>query len=185
MHARAWWCLNHSADLQPSVSHGRPFHGLPRLRLWDDAKGFGCEVEPTTLTVYELFADHDRREPVVREAVWQRSADLSRVHHEVKRSSKPATFRPTIGVRDAAVPAEQFAALLAEAAGFQVPVAWFSNTEAVTSDVGGRGFEFFSRDQPPAALRLEWSCDTPQEWEPVLDWCGRVRQLLEGCLPRE
>ncbi len=185
MHACAWWKLNNSADLPPSVSNGRPFHGLPRLRLWDDAKGFGCESEPTTLTVYELFTDDDRREPVVREAVWQRSADLSRVHQEMKRSSQSVTFRPTVRVRDAEVPAEQLATILSEAGGFRLPVAWFRNTESVTSDVGGHGFEFFSRDQPPAALKLEWSYDTPQNWEPVLDWCGRLRQFLENCLPRE
>ena len=54
INASAWWYLDHSADLPPSVSRGQPFHGLPRLRLWDDPTGFGCEAEPTTLTVYEV-----------------------------------------------------------------------------------------------------------------------------------
>jgi hypothetical protein len=144
--------------------------------------GFGCGTDPTTLTVYEFFTDDDRREPVVREAVWQRSADLRRAHEEAKQSGRPAAFRPTIQVRDAVVPAEQLTALLTEAAAFRVPVAWFSNTESVTSDVGGRGFEFFSRDQPPATLKLVWSYDTPPEWEPVLAWCERLRRFLEGCL---
>jgi hypothetical protein len=105
LQGRAWWLLNHSADLPPSVSHGRPFHGLPRLRLWNDAMGFGCDAEPTTLSVYELFGDGDRREPVVREAVWRRSADLHRAQEESKRSVRPALFKPTLGVRDAALPA--------------------------------------------------------------------------------
>jgi hypothetical protein len=182
MHGAAWWYLNHAADLPPSVSRGAPFHGLPRVRLWEDARGFGCEIEPTTLTVYELFTDDDRREPVVREAVWQRSADLSRVHQEVGRSKTPVTFRPTVTVRDAALPPDPLAAYLAEASEFRVPITWFSDTEAVTSDAGGRGFEFFSRDQPPASLRLEWSWDTPQEWKPVLEWRGRLWQFLESCL---
>ena len=91
-------------------------------------------------------------------------------------------FRPTVRVRDAAVPADRLAALLAEAARFRVPVMWFGDTESVTSDVGGRGFEFFSRDQPPAVVTLEWSFDTPAEWEPVLEWCGRLRRFLEGRL---
>jgi hypothetical protein len=77
------------------------------------------------------------------------------------------------------------AALLAEAAEFRVPVAWFSHTESVTSDVGGCGFEFFSRDQPPAAIRLGWSWDTPPEWKAILCWWGRLRQFLEGCLPHQ
>lgn len=180
--ALAWWHLDHSADLSPSVSRGKPFHGLPRLRLWDDAKAFGCETEPTTLTVYEPFTDDYRRKPVVREAVWRRSSDLSRVHQEVKRTNGPVAFPPTIGVRDAAVPADRLAALLAEAARLRVPVTWFSATESVTSDVGARGFEFFSHDQPPAVVTLEWSYDTPAEWAPALEWCGRLRRFLEGCL---
>ena len=184
MNARAWWYLDHSADLPPSVSRGKPFHGLPRLRLWDDAMGFGCEMEPSTLTVYELFAEDYHREPVVREAVWRRSGDLSRVHREVERSGRPVTFKPTVSVRDAAVPPDRLAGLLGEAAALRVPVTWFNDTDSVTSDVGGRGFEFFSRDQPPAVVTLEWSCDTPPEWEPVLEWCGRLRQFLEGCFPR-
>jgi hypothetical protein len=183
IHARAWWSLNHSARLPPSVSRGKSFHGLPRLRLWDDALDFGRTAEPNTLTVFELFADGDGRVPVVREAVWNRSADLTRTHQAVRQSDSPVVFKPTISVRDAVVPAERLAALLQEASAFRVPVVWSGDVEAVTSDVGGRGLEFFSRDQPPAALRLEWSYDTPPEWEPVLEWCGRLRQFLEDCLP--
>ena len=181
INARAWWYLDHSADLQPSVSRGKAFHGLPRLRLWDDAMGFGCGTEPTTLTVYELFTDDYQRKPVVREAVWRRSSDLSRVLEEVKRSNSPVTFRPTVELRDAAVRPDRLTALLVEAALFRVPLTWFGDAEAVTSDVGGRGFEFFSRDQPPAVVTLEWSYDTPPEWEPVLEWYGRLRQFLEDC----
>lgn len=185
LQARAWWYLNHSADLPPSVSFDGPFHGLPRLRLWDDAMSFGCEAEPTTLTVYELFTNDDRREPVVREAVWLRMADLNRAHDEAKRTGRPAAFRPTVRVQDAPVPAERWAAFLAEAGGFRVPLAWTNDTESVTSDIGERGFEFFSRDQPPASVKLAWSWDTPPEWKPVLDWHGRLWQFLESCLPRQ
>jgi hypothetical protein len=182
LHGRAWWYLNHSAELPPSVSGGRPFHDIPRLRLWDDAMGFQCGAEPTTFTVYELFADDHHREPVVRKAVWQRTADLSRAHQESTQSGRPVTFKPTFAVRDAPVPAEQFASLLEEAVGFRVPVVWFSDAESVTSDVGNQGFEFFGRDQPAAALKLEWSSVTPPDWDPVIRWYRRLRQFLERCL---
>ena len=182
INARAWWYLDHCSGLPPSVSHGKPFHGLPRLRLWDDAMGFCCETEPTTLTVYELFADDYRREPVVREAIWQRSGDLDRVREEVGRSGRLVVCKPTILVRDAAVPADHLAALLAEAAVFRVPLTWSSDTESVTSDVGGQEVEIFSQDQPPAVVSLEWSHDTPPVWEPVLKWGGRLREFLEDCL---
>ena len=183
INARAWWYLNHSGALPPSVSRG-PFHGMPRLRLWDDAGGFGCEREPTTLTVFELLTDGDEREPVVREAVWQRSADLRRVHAAVGRFQKTITFRPTIVVRDGVVPAEPLAGLLREASAYQVPVVWLDPMEATTCDVGAVGFEFFSQDSPPAVLRLQWSEDKPAVWEPIAEWCGRLRRFLEGCLSR-
>jgi hypothetical protein len=66
---RAWAYLNRNGQIPESVRKGLPFHGYPRLRLWQDPGGVGCEVEPTTLTVFELFTQTNERAPVVREAV--------------------------------------------------------------------------------------------------------------------
>ena len=180
--ALAWAYLNRNGQIPASVRRGLPHHGLPRLRLWDDPSGMACGVEPTTLTVFELFTETYQREPVVREAVWTRSADLGRVQQGVSRAGAAVVLEPTVRERYAAVPGERLADLLREACGFRLPVAWFDDEESVTSDVGSAGFEFFSRNQPPASLRLTWSWDTPDEWRPVIEWYGRVRQLLEGCL---
>jgi hypothetical protein len=145
--------------------------------------GFGCGTEPTTLTVFELFTHEDKRVPVVREAVWQCSADLDRVHEAVEQFKKAVAFKPTVRVRDACVPAERLEAFLREASVFRVPVVWLDNDGSVTCDAGSQGFEFFSRDQPPAILRLEWSFDTPPEWKPVLEWYRRLCEFLENCFP--
>jgi hypothetical protein len=182
MNARAWWYLNHSSEILPSISRGRPFHGIPRLRYWDDAGSFECEADPTTLTLFELIADDYDREPVVREAVWRRSTDLRRLHKAVGQSRKVTTFKPTIAVRDGTVPAEQLSSLLWKASTYQVPVVWPDQKNAVSTDVGAVGFEFFSRDQPPAVLRFQWSLDKPAVWEPIAEWSGQLRQFLESCL---
>jgi hypothetical protein len=179
---RAWAYLNRNGQIPESVRKGLPFHGYPRLRLWSDPGGVGCEVEPTTLSVFELFTQTNERAPVVREAVWQRTADLHRVQAAIEESMTAVMLAPTVGERYAAVPRQQLSSLLREACAFHVPVAWPNVRESVSSGAGSVGFEFFSRDQPPASLRLEWSFETPAAWQPVIDWYERLRQFLEGCL---
>jgi len=120
----ALWHLDRSAELPPAAGGGELFCGPLRLRLWDDAKGFGTGGGPITLSVYELFEDDYRRIPVVREAIWNRRADLRLAYEEVPRTEQKVEFEPTITVRDEAVPAEAFEALLAEATAFRVPVVW-------------------------------------------------------------
>jgi hypothetical protein len=180
--ARALWALDFGSRLEPSVSRGGLFHGLPRLRLWDDAQGFGCETDPTTLTVYELFTETWERKPVIREVVWRQWVDYERVQTALKQTKEPVFLAPTIVVRDGDVPAAQFQSFLKEASAFRVPITWFGDTESVTSDVGARGFEFFSRDQPTASLELTWSDMRPPEWDPVIEWYYKMHEFLAGCL---
>lgn len=183
LHARAWWYLNQSSYLPPSVCGELQVHVAPRLLLWDDAMAFGSETQPTSLTAYEFPTEDGGRETLVREAVWRRAADLRRASRKAKRTGRPAAFKPTFDVRDAPAPADRLGELLAEAAEFKLPVAWFNEDGSVADDFGGQGFEFFARVHPPTSLRLEWSIDTPPEWKPLLDWRERVRRFLEGCLP--
>ncbi|MBN9524385.1 hypothetical protein J0H58_38705 [bacterium] len=181
--ALAWAGLNRDGPPPPAVSGGRLHHGQPRLRLWSDPHGVGGEVEPTTLTVFELRTEARQREPVVRQSVWQRSADLDRVYQAVEQTEGVVSAEPAVAERWASVPREQLSALLREAVELRVRVAWPDRRDSVSSGASGTGFEFFSRNQPPASLRLEWWDDTPPEWQPVIDWHGRVWRLLAGCLP--
>jgi len=186
LHARAWHTLKHSFDLPPSASGGRPFHGIPRLCLWDDATGFRSDnPQPFTLSVFEIFGDNLSRHSVVREAVWQRHDDLEKLHRKVERKRKVIFWEPTFVIRDGPVPAAEFRALLKEATAFRVPVVWLGpeDRESVTTDVGDLGFEFFSREQPPAVLRLQWSFEMPESWPPIVDWFEKMRNFLVGCLP--
>jgi len=182
INARAWWYLENSARLPPSVSRGRPFHGIPRLRLWDDAIGLFSEAGPTSWTVFELFTDTHAREPVVRRAIWKRTEDLRKLHDEVQEANKVLSLRPTISVRDVPVPEIELADFLSQAASFHVPIAWLDDDGMDITDVGSVGFEFLSRDQPPAVLRLQWSAGRPACWERIDQWYCKMRDFLEGSL---
>jgi hypothetical protein len=180
---RARFYLEHSAQLPPSVSRGQLFHGIPRLRLWCEPGGLIENHDVTSLTVFELFTDDwTQREPVVREVIWHTTIDLEKVRKALAQAGKLVTLPPSLSVRDAAIPAPQFHALLAEASQMRVPITWFQDSESVTSDASDFGFAFYSRNQPPAVLRLEWSFDVPPAWEPVVAWYWRMREFLEGCL---
>jgi hypothetical protein len=108
--------------------------------------------------------------------------DLDRLFEEIPDAKEVVAFRPTITVRDAPVPNERFSTLMEAASNFHLPVVWFGDREAHTTDVGSVGFEVFGGSQPPAVLRLEWFIEKPASWEPVIAWHGEVRRFLEGCL---
>ena len=50
LEAAARFRLKGTGQVPESVWRGQPFHGWPRLRLWNDTDGMAYEVEPTTLT---------------------------------------------------------------------------------------------------------------------------------------
>lgn len=182
LQAHAWWCLNHTGEVSPLQFAGQPFREVPILRLWEDADGFCFRGQPTTLTVFELD-DETHETFVVREAAWNQA----RNHEQIERRPDPAwqaaiPQQPSITVRDAVVPAEEFWSLLWDARGFSVPVVWLDERLRITTDVGAVGFEFFSRDQPPAVLRLQWSNAPPPDWQPVVEWYTRLRDFLMRCL---
>jgi hypothetical protein len=181
MNARAWGLLKNSAEIQPTlVVNGLLSYGHPRLRLWDDAMGFGCNYEPTSFTVFD--PQGEAKQLLVRQAVWQRRGDLQRLHDLVEEKKNPVIFHPTFTVKDAEVPVSKFNELLNSGARFRVPVVWLDQMVAVTCDSGSVGVEFFSLDQPPAMISLQWAVDKPAAWEPVVDWTNQVRRFLQLCL---
>jgi hypothetical protein len=180
--ARAWDALNGYGPLPAAVLRGRSFHNYPRVRLTDEPGGFGEESSPVTLTVFELYTEAGDREPVVREAVWRRAADNRRVRAAVAVGTA-AFLRPTVGERYADVPRDRLSALLRKGCAFRVPVAWPARCESsVCGNVGSTAYEFFTRDQPPAVLRLEWLHPPPEAWESVIEWYDQLHGLLADCL---
>ena len=182
LEARARTRLDGTGQVPPAVRQGRPFHGLPRLRLWSDSGVFGCDAEPIALTVFELFTDRGmERAPVVREAIWNRTADIDRMRGGVGRARIVTFLEPTMAVKFGRVLVEELARLVQSASGFRVPVTWSSESESVSSGEYSAGFEFFNRNQPSASLRLTWSYDPPAEWGPVIDWYVAAWDDLRKC----
>jgi hypothetical protein len=181
MSIRAWWLLKHSETLDPPLvgEDGLGF-GIPRLRIWDDAMGFGAESEPFSMTVFHPF--DNQVIPLVRRAVWQRKPDLDHLHELVKAAGGVVSSNPTITVQDASVPAAELERRLHAGKELYIPLVWLQDEWAVTTDVGEIGFDFFSLDGPQAKLSLAWSCDKPDAWQPVADWRLELQQFLEECL---
>ena len=180
LEARAWSSLNRYGPIPPAVLQGMSFRHYPRLRLTSDPDG--SEAEPTTLTVFELFTGTGDRSPVVRESVWRQSVDRDRVRAAVEQSG--AVFlRPTVEERHSPVPREWLSYFLRDACAFRVPVAWPGTGASMTSGSCPRyRYEFFTRDQPPTVLRLEWWMQAPWEWQQIGEWYWRLRGFLVKCL---
>ena len=49
---------------------------------------------------------------------------------------------------------------------------------SASTDVGNVGFEYYSHDQPPARIRLQWSVDPPDSWSDTLSVIGELRDYL-------
>jgi hypothetical protein len=173
----AEWYLEHSAALPPSVSGSRPLPATPRFRLWDRAISSGCETRPFSLTVFEVPAENGY-DFVVREVVWRWWLEMRK--HATDQTAEPS--EPTLVVRDGPVPASELNTLLAEAESFWVPAVWLQSVSTISSNQYPEGFEFFSLDQPPAVLRLQWSDGMPESWGPILEWWRRLHDFLRGCL---
>lgn len=181
MGTRAWSLLENSESIRPALGSPDGFrYGLPWMRMWDDAMGFGCEIEPFTLTVFHPFLPGDQ--PIVRKATWERTPDLRRLHELVERQGQVVSIEPTITVKDAIVPVAELNTILRSGLSLRVPVVRLSEAMSVTSDVGSVGFDFYTLDQPQAKVSLEWSFDPPGEWKAAIEFVARIQALLEDTL---
>lgn len=183
MGVRAWSMLKSSESIAPKlVSEDGLRFGLPWMRIWDDAMGFGFDIEPFTLTVFDPFDVENQ--PLVRKAVWQRTNDLRRLHTLVEERHGAVSFEPAITITDATVSGCELQTILRSGLDLRVPLVRLSNKGSVTTDVGSVGFEFFTLDQPQAKVGLEWSFDPPSEWQPAIEFATQLRAFLESCLGR-
>lgn len=177
VHTLAWALLEHSYRIEPQLPAGLRWRSNPRIRLWDDAMGWGGgDYQPTTLTVYELWTPETGYRRLVRKAVWDREADLRGPLQSQRH------VQPVVKVRDADVPDKPFREVLAELSGHQIAAINLQDDGAAADDVSSFGFEYFSRDQPSATIRLEWSCHFPADWAPVIQTVEKIKKLLLGCL---
>jgi hypothetical protein len=176
LQGRAWNLLENSENIEPTLREedGERI-GQPRLRLWDD----NLKVRPNFLTVFD--PPENAVVLIAREATWEQAKDRHRMMEVVKKHD-PVAFPPTISVRDAWIPRKEIMLFLKQASAFAVPLICLQPRAAAPGDARTRGLEFFSPNEPPALLRLQWSDLTPREWDPVLKWLGKLKAFLLTCL---
>jgi hypothetical protein len=176
----AWSMLEQSDEIEPKLlGPQRARYGLPWIRFWEDALGFGCPYEPFSLTVFHDFSE---KQPILRKAVWQRTSDLNRLWDPPDDRDLPDKLDPRIKVTDAAVPAKKLRAILDSGRDLSLPIIRLTYSDSVTSDVGSGGLEFFTLNQPQAKVTMEWSADPPKEWQSAIEFALRLQEFLEGCL---
>ncbi|TWT57124.1 hypothetical protein KOR42_04820 [Thalassoglobus neptunius] len=177
----AWDSLNNSEFLKPGLIDERGLR-FGRPRLWRTADGFH-DYEPETLTIFQPFKDES---PLIRKAIWNRSADMKRVFEISEDQHSHTAFNPvpTITIQDASIEKDGFEAILVQANEIRLPLMWpWSNhRDNLTEDVGKVGMEVFDIAQPQASLRLEWSAEPPPEWKPALEWFDQMSNWLESQL---
>jgi hypothetical protein len=179
LHELAWQSLEDVRELPPSNAFVGMFR---RFKLWDNDRCFGCSGAPNSLTVFGSQL-RDGRPPLVREVVWRSRIDGQRLREMVEQGRQDLEFPPTLSVRDAEVPAERLNQFLDYGQKLKIPLVWPQTTQSVSADCSTEGFEFFSSENPPAILKLQWSSATPLAWDPVKDWLRGLRQFLEESLP--
>jgi hypothetical protein len=161
LEARALRLLEHPKDLEPRDPI-RSYGSL--LRLWH-FPAFGLQRTWTILAPGRK-APPDAP-PMVREVAWDREADS-------RRASQLSEARPTLGLRDALLPAAGLGQLLDDGARLAVPVVGFSERVGVD----GEYFGVETYETSPF-VRLQWWGAGPAEWRHFTDWVAQLRAFVQ------
>lgn len=122
---------------------------------WHHGDGFVVDGQPWSLTLFGPGHDADPSFRWVRHVAWDRSADESLVHNDVRRARDSVVFDPTMTVSDFTVEAGPIDVLY-EALVAAVPAALVP-PEAVIDDAGSGGFEVRRRRGNGCAVSYEGS----------------------------
>ena len=159
--------LEHPKDLEPR----EPIRRYSSLwRLWH-FPAFGRQTTWTILTP-------GRKAPVgamplAREVSWDRGLDHRRVFDPVEWPKSGFNAQPTLGVRDAELPAEHLQGLREAGARLAVPIVVAPHTVGVDG-------EFFGLETYEVSpfVRVQWWNDGPAEWQHFIDWVASVRAFV-------
>ena len=170
LEARAQRLLEHPKDLEPREPI-RHYGSL--LRLWH-FPAYGPQTAWTILTPGKKTPP--LAGPMVRELTWHRAADHQRVF-DAPVVVKPGSAEPTLRLRDAPLPAEDFERHWAQGAGLAVPL-------LLQSHVVGLDGEYFGLEtyETSPFVRVQWWCEGPAEWRHFTDWVAVLRQHLVSLL---
>jgi hypothetical protein len=169
LEARALRLLEHAKEVEPREVIRR--YGSV-LRLWH-YPAFGPQTTWTILTPGRKV-QRDAG-PVVREVTWDRAADHERLFNPLEGLRKGFHGHPTLGLREALLPAVELGSLLEAAANLAVPVVLCTRPGVVGLDGEYFGLETY---EASSSVRLQWWCDGPTEWRHFTDWFGQVRSFL-------
>jgi hypothetical protein len=171
---RALWALGHAQELEP-VGPVRRLQ--PELRVWH-YPAFHPWVSWTVLREGRSSGGVARL--WVREVSWDMPADMRRLSDPMEGLRCGFHTRPTLGVRDAELPAEQYQSLASAGSEVRIPI--------VTPDhafgLDGETFGIETGDHF-ARFRCEWWGDGPQEWTDWVRWVAILRAFLRRCLEPE
>jgi hypothetical protein len=171
LETRARWALEHPERLEPRevVEDVRPV-----VRLWHYPafSDYAC---------WAVFRPARRnmsdQSGIVRRVIWEWTHDLRRFADPLEWLKQGYRAPPTIVVRDARMPADQFAPLLAELALAPVPAAGIAAYWGLDSET----FGFENVESGFLRVRLEWWCDGPEEWRAFTRCVAHLRGALEQC----
>lgn len=159
LEALAQRLLEHPKDIEPREPIRR-FGSL--LRLWH-FPSHGPQTTWTILTPGKKAAPGSS--PMVREVVWDRPVDETRVDAD----------QPTIRVRDADLPAAEVQHWIEEGKKLAVPLLVFGQVVGLDGDY----FGLETYETSPFA-RVQWWNDGPPEWRHLIDWVRGLRRYLQA-----
>jgi len=150
----------------------------PCFRLWD----YGPHQPFRSWLIQVPDEDPLRTAPLVLERRWDAVEDRERLARDLRRRPD---LRPSLSVREAEFPREDFASLRAIASRIEFPL--LGLREAHPSIQPAQfGLEGFRRDAArlrTERVRLEWGAAPPAELKAAAAWAARVRSVCEQCFP--
>jgi hypothetical protein len=165
--------LEHPRELEPREPI-RNYGSL--LRLWH-YPAFGLQRTWTLCLPGRKAAPGAA--PLVREVAWDRRVDQQRLFGPGAGDSGALYVRPSLGLRDAFLPAAEVQLFLEEGARLAVPVVGFTERTGLDGDF--YGIETY---EVSPNVRLQWWQEGPVEWRHFTDWAAGLRGLfmrhLEG-----
>jgi hypothetical protein len=119
--------------------------------------------------------------PIVLERTWFAAEDCERIERDLRRRPR---LQPTLRVREAPLPKEEFAAM--RELGKRIPFPLLELRDAHSSRPSPYGIEGMRKDNVrlrSERVRLEWGGVPDPELKAVVAWAAQVRALCESAFP--
>lgn len=162
--SRAERTLEDPASLEPRERLRR---ARPQLRLWHYPAFFAW----TAWMVFEPIADEHAL--IVRRVIWDSPYDLSRFSDPLEGVRQGFFAPPTLTVDDARTTDKALQPYLRGLRRQPIPVV--TVRPSIGLDGETYGFQSYGSSD---TLHLEWWCEGPKEWLPLIESVGRMRNFL-------